>query len=408
MSSGRPRWVVVDDTNTDIVYTGSSWFQDTGSQDSAGNFGPAYRSTLHGTKANASLSYSFSGSRVRVWGTNNIRNDSGVIDPKWECFIDQISIGTTSTFAFAENNWLFCEHNGLVDGPHVLTVNATVNREQTFWFDAIHYVPSPSASLDKAEILLDNRDPALGYGPQWQSLGATANMTTRQGSIFDFDFYGVSLSWYGFIPTELPHDATTATYSVDGETPVNFLLKGLPVDNTITIYNQKFFETKTYPAGPHHLSVVYQGNGQSTPLTLTHLVIQNGTASSTTTSAGSSGTGGAGNSGNLSGNGGNAESSTNVGAIAGGVIGGLVLILLAVLAFVFLRRRHQRRQREIDLQEEAPHMVEPFGYTPVNPELPPNHPYPSRRKLAADSRRAMAMVADTKHQQATATRRCSQ
>ena len=55
------RRVMVDDTSQDVNYIGGSWFADIGSQDSAGNFGPPFLSTLHGTNSSASLSLSFSG-----------------------------------------------------------------------------------------------------------------------------------------------------------------------------------------------------------------------------------------------------------------------------------------------------------------------------------------------------------
>lgn len=55
------RSVAVDDSSSRITYHGSSWFADQGSQDQAGNFGPPYRSTLHGTQSNASASFSFTG-----------------------------------------------------------------------------------------------------------------------------------------------------------------------------------------------------------------------------------------------------------------------------------------------------------------------------------------------------------
>jgi len=60
MSTLEPRLVVVDDTDPTIEYTGP-WFQDTGSQDNVGNFGPAYLSSLHGTNQSASLSFAFNG-----------------------------------------------------------------------------------------------------------------------------------------------------------------------------------------------------------------------------------------------------------------------------------------------------------------------------------------------------------
>ena len=55
-----PRQVVVDDTDPDITYNGP-WFLDQGNRDATGNFGPSYKSTLHGTNEDASLSFAFNG-----------------------------------------------------------------------------------------------------------------------------------------------------------------------------------------------------------------------------------------------------------------------------------------------------------------------------------------------------------
>ena len=60
MSMVVPRWIIVDDVDSQIQYTGP-WFPDQGSQDSVGNFGPPYQSTMHGTNSNASLSFAFYG-----------------------------------------------------------------------------------------------------------------------------------------------------------------------------------------------------------------------------------------------------------------------------------------------------------------------------------------------------------
>jgi hypothetical protein len=365
MSTDHPRWVVVDDTDSNIQYSGP-WFSDSsGSQDNVGNFGPAYKSTLHGTKANASFSYAFSGSEVTIFGSNNLLNDSGVLDPTWECFIDKISIPSTSPFQFPENNWAFCAQDQLVDGPHVITVNATVLKAQTFWFDSLQYVPSASVNLDQAAILVDNLDPQLQYGTGWGALGGTANDTGTTNSIFTFDFTGVSLSWYGFIPNEFPLTATTGSYSTDGQSPVNFLLKGLP-PNTATTYNQKFFETATLPAGHHQIVVSYQGNSQTTPLTLDYLIVQNGTISSnsSSTASGTSPTSGAANAS------GTTHKSNNTGAIAGGVVGGLVLIVIAALAYIYFQRREKTLNEKVEYGESSPPLVEPFHYAPVKTSPP--------------------------------------
>ena len=115
-----------------------------------------------------------------------------MLDPTWECFVDNISIGKTDPFEFAENNWLFCEWTVLVDGPHVLTVNATVAKNQTFWFDTIQYVPSASVPLASKAILVDSTDKALHYGAEWEALGDSAKMTAKTGSAFNFEFDGES------------------------------------------------------------------------------------------------------------------------------------------------------------------------------------------------------------------------
>jgi hypothetical protein len=316
------------------------------------------------------------GTQIRVYGSNNLRNDSGVLDPTWECFVDHISIGATTPFAFPENNWLFCAQTTLVDGPHLLTVNATVMKSQTFWFDQIQYVPSTTVPLENKTVLIDNGSPQVlsAFGQGWQALGGTANYTAQTNSAFTFNFTGkshqsllfavvlmsyggVSLSWYGFIPTEWPHAATTSTYSVDGETPVNFLLQGLPA-NSGTVYNQKFFETKQYAQGNHQIVVLFKGNNTTTPLTLDYLVIQNGTTPQNTTTSSPPA-----NSLNQN------KAKSNTGAIVGGVVGGLVLIVLAVLGFLYIRRR-ERRVLSLDEKGKKPSDLtpQPFIYSPVSME----------------------------------------
>jgi len=123
-------------------------------------------------------------------GTNNIRNDSGVLDPTWDCLVDNVSIGPTTPFPYVENNWVFCSKKDLTDGLHTLTLNATITKGQTFWFDNIQYIPSSSVSLENAAVMIDSLDPQLQYGSGWQALGDTANMTVKANSLFTFSFVG--------------------------------------------------------------------------------------------------------------------------------------------------------------------------------------------------------------------------
>ncbi|KAF8805440.1 hypothetical protein BYT27DRAFT_7085298 [Phlegmacium glaucopus] len=353
-SAALPRVINVDDVDSKIQYTGP-WFLDEGSQNSLGHNGPPYLGTLHGTNSSASLSFAFNGTLFRVHGTINIRNDSGVVDPTWQCFIDNISINPIPPSPDPQNNWIFCEEDTLLDGPHIITVNVTVLKSQTFWIDKIQYLPSPSVPLDQAAIVVDSGDPQLQYGQGWQ-VWYYANTTTVTGSTFTYNFIGVSLSWYGPLIPGFPVGSSSVTYSIDGQTPTSFLLQGVSAD-TPTTNNQKFFETAQYPAGPHTLKVVYEGIN-STPLTLDYLIVQNGTLPSTTTSvsshATSSTTGSVTSSTATTGNGtviGTSSASTPVkgsptGAIVGGVIGGLALIVLTILGFLLLRQRQKRATQE--------------------------------------------------------------
>ncbi|KAH9484522.1 hypothetical protein JR316_0004004 [Psilocybe cubensis] len=339
-----PRWVAVDDADSRIQYIGSGWFQDQGSQNDRGNFGASYKSTLHGTKSNASLSFTFSGAQVKVLGFNNIRNDSGVIDPSWECFVDNISIGQSKPSIAVDNYWTMCDHDQLVDGQHVITVNATVMKEQTFWVDQIRYVPSSYVPLDTAAVVVDNTDPAITFGDGWSNLGNFCNATNAANSIVTFPFNGASVSWYAFIP-ETPHTPTTGSYSVDGGPPSNFILNGIPINSPVKIeYNQKLFETPQYDPGPHTLVVTYLGNSSATPLTLDWLIVQNATA--TRSSNGSSTTQGGSDVPS-------SKHTKNVGPIVGGVIGTVVLIGIAVCAILYFRRWERNQKKKPILVKEA-------------------------------------------------------
>lgn len=363
----------MDDADSTIAYTGAWSNVASKSLDTLGNFGPTYLGTSHGTNSTASFAYSFQGSAVNVFGTTNINNSSGVIDPTWECFIDGVSIGSTSPFQYAENNWALCTwNNNGASGSHVLTVNATSNGHP-FYFDWLQYEPPQSASVQNAVVYLDHLDAAIKYDSSWQALGGTANMTTVAGSNVTLDFIGTQLSWYGFIPTELPHNPSLATYTIDGQTtPTTFTLKGLSSANSATIYNQQFFQTpKLSSSGPHELVVTFRGDSSSTPLTVTNILIQNGnlsisapyTPSSSSSSSPSKSTG----SSSSSSTGITTSSPTShvsAGAIAGGIVGGIALLLLCLLFVICFRKRRRAPALPSTFEEKA--VIEPF-HVPSSP-----------------------------------------
>ncbi|KAH6890044.1 hypothetical protein BKA70DRAFT_1328817 [Coprinopsis sp. MPI-PUGE-AT-0042] len=269
-----PRQVVIDDLDPLVRFDGGGWFTVNDPKESFGNFGPTYLSTLHGTNSSAQLSFTFDGSSVTLWGSNNPRNESGIIDPTWDCLIDNVDVGATDPFPFAENNWAFCDWKG-TPGEHTLTVRAN-SQGQTFWVDRVEYVPSPTANVAGGSVIsVSHADNAIKLGEGWGALGGTANFTTSRGATAEVEFVGTRLSWWGFTPGEFSKAPTTAAYAIDGGPSTSFVLRGL-ADNQGTTYNQKYFETPLLTAGPHKVLVVYQGNGQTTPLSLTNLLIEGG------------------------------------------------------------------------------------------------------------------------------------
>ena len=186
---------------------------------------------------------------------------------------------------------------------------------------------------------------------------------------------GTQLSWYGFIPTELSHNPSLGTYTIDGQTtPTTFTLKGLTSANSATIYNQQFFQTpKLSSSGPHELVVTFRGDSSSTPLTVTYILIQNGnlsisapyTPSSSSSSSPSKSTG----SSSSSSTGMTTSSHTShvsAGAIAGGIVGGLALLLLCLIFVICFRKR--RRPPALPSTPEEKAFIEPFHIPSSSPQ----------------------------------------
>ena len=206
--------IIVDDTNTNIKYSGPWFITAQNSQLNVGNNGPPFQNTLHGTNENASLSYSFngvsmslvcfiplslvlgrfSGTQVIVLGTSGvIKSASGTQDPTWECFIDNISIGrniSAGEFGMTENNWVLCQIDQLQDGPHILSLKVTVLHQQTFWIDQIQFLPSSNVPLDNSTVRVDSSDPSIQYSSGWKESDGIVNLTQNSGSTIAYEFFG--------------------------------------------------------------------------------------------------------------------------------------------------------------------------------------------------------------------------
>jgi hypothetical protein len=202
------RWVLVDDFDPGISYYGAGWFQDFGSLDSLGNFGAPYLSTSHGTHSDGNFSYTFTGefyviflvvstpekplelgTRVLIFGTNQVSNSSEVTNPWFQCLVDGESTPVVRLSSPPENRRLFCEKNGLSAGQHQISVVVSVSNQQTFWFDYIQYLPTTSVSLDNAALSIDFTDSQIQYSSGWSS-NSLGTSTSQNGATLSFQFTG--------------------------------------------------------------------------------------------------------------------------------------------------------------------------------------------------------------------------
>lgn len=333
------------------------------------------------------------GSAITVLGTVSMSNSStGVTDPSWRCFLDGkegvIPNPTTASF----NNWSVCDFNAteVSDGKHTLSIQVT-SSSRNFWLDYIDYTPSPSLppTTQNSYITLSNKDPAIVYDSSWSLLYDACDVTTATGSTMTMNFNGTGLDWYGMIPTEMNHGSSSCTYSVNGEAPTPFTLQGIDGVNDPSQYNQRFFSSPDRPYGAHSITVTYLGS--RTPLTLTHLVVRDSSASRlgapASTTANSAPTPSSPDSQS------SASSGLKSGAIAGIVVGAMIAVGLIIAGIIFGRRRRQKHSRPPAIDQdpypsyfatEGPGTITSFPYT-VKPaqsyEHPQPHPYQAPQSM---------------------------
>lgn len=191
----------------------------------------------------------------------------------------------------------------------------------------------------------------------------------------DYKYFdlGVSLTWYGFYDPSLPWDTSlkTATYSIDGGSPISFntlvdVANRTQTDKPTGVrYNQVLFQTDDLPNTNHNLQVTFQGTNSSTPLTLEFLVVNpnpregadSATSVAPSTQTSSSGNPNATNPA-LPTTSASPRKVSNLGTIVGAVVGSVAIVLLLAILFVFLRRR-QKNGYQRPTSVLAPDMAEP-------------------------------------------------
>ncbi|KAF7312924.1 hypothetical protein MKEN_00976800 [Mycena kentingensis (nom. inval.)] len=290
------RRVIVDDVDSAIKYSSTSWSSADVSQLNKGNYGPVWQGTTHSTATDGStLSFDFDGTYVSVMGTIAVTKlADGTYDPTWECTVDGVAIANPApTFEFIENNWTLCEGKDIAAGKHTLSIKVHT-KGTAFYLDNLIYQTSGTATnMDGAMLLYPASDSLVTYASEWHDWGAQ-KVTQTKGAQVSFSFRGTEVSMTAYVPTELAHAATTASYTIDGGPATSIRLAGLSDDNTL--YNAVILSLKGLSADQHKLVITYQGSGDFTPLPVGTFFVKNSLAPKDSAGGGSTGTGASGGS----------------------------------------------------------------------------------------------------------------
>jgi len=291
------------------------------------------------------------GTAIDIYGTNSIRNSSGVIDPSWNCYLNGVQLNSLPPFRNPENNWPMCGIDGLLDMNHTFTLSVSTFG-QLFWFDYLLYTPSPSSALQNdSVVLVPFSDSSLVYDSSWQFWSNSSALTRTPKASIQFQFKGeqlfphplnfflsqlsgTTLSWYGIYPRELPIQPAMASFSIDGGMENTFRLQGLLSPNSSTASNQLLFRTDVYPHGLHTLVVKFEGNSNTTPLSLAYILLQGENASvGTQTGPTLTATAVVGNAG---------RPSISIAGLVCGVVALCVIIALLLAYFFVFKKRRQK------------------------------------------------------------------
>ncbi|KAF7310183.1 hypothetical protein MIND_00391900 [Mycena indigotica] len=325
--------VVVDDSDKAIHYAGK-W----GTSGSPAE----YKHTTHCSVTQGSTaSFSFVGTSIGVYGTVSANATGGALS----FLLDNTRRATYTAVRAAgvvHHTELFAAA-GLADGPHTLVITQAAvptPARSVLYFDYITYAASADGP---GPYYVDDRDQGIVYSPKWTDVADEMNFmhTSRAspgpGAKLTYTFSGRGISYYAPISAGA---RPNASFAIDGGPPALFVP---PTTAAAAAPNTLHYSSGDLPDGRHTLVVTALG---ADPLWADYLLVVPPLAASASASAGAGPSGSPspapGEHGTVRPEDEDDTSGPSVGALAGGVIGGLVLLVFLALGALFLRRRRRR------------------------------------------------------------------
>jgi hypothetical protein len=164
-----------------------------------------------------------------------------------------------------------------------------------------------------------------------------------------------------------PRYNSTATYSVDGEEPVEFDVMGLPSNIDEALYYFPLFETPPLSQGEHTLEVVHKGPGA--PLVFEYFLIDNGDIVQPEGLVLEFNDSNEPYPPNPSRPGGRKKSPTS--AIIGGAVAGIVVLsIIAILLYFYMKRKKSNSPKQSFHPDIVHSPMEPNSHLPLLPSTP--------------------------------------
>ncbi|RXW13708.1 hypothetical protein EST38_g12143 [Candolleomyces aberdarensis] len=311
--------VSVDDTDPQFQWNGP-WFTTQDFVDDIGNGSP-FLNTLHGISSNGSLTFSYYGGNVSLWGSLTLRNTTLGPDPYWRCLLDGSEIQHPWELpGNSYSHYLLCAEKPPV-GNHTLQLIAMIQSE-TLYIDQVRYKVPAGTNIGNAWTEISSNDARFNYSAGWitgEGQDGPGKWTNTLGAWLTCDFNGTSVIWRAYTPRNSRVGPGIGQYQIDGGKLETFVIPPTAKNRN----NQAYFNVTGLRPGPHRLTVMNAGNESTTALGINYITAKN---SAEMTSGGRSG--------------------KVIGAAVGGSIGAVLLAVLGVLAIIWYRRR--KRQREHD------------------------------------------------------------